>query len=283
MIKNLFGIMQGRLLPKYNGNYQAHPVGYWQDEFKCASNLGFDCIEFILDYNLANSNPLMNDTGLEEIFFLSQNYNVLVRSICADYFMDSPLFLDDLIQQKENLQTLKTLILNAYKLGVTDIVIPLVDNSSILSNKVKFRQVIKFFNLLYQENDVSEVNICLETDLPPKQFLELINEINRPQIKINYDTGNSASLGYNFYEEFEEYGHLVTNIHIKDRKLHGNSVALGLGDCNFKDIFIYLDKVNYEGIFILQAFRGDNGLNSTIPQHNYIKKYLNKHCNKKNF
>ena len=74
---------------------------------------------------------------------------------------------------------------------------------------------------------LKEINLCLETDLPPKKFLELVNEINHPQIKINYDTGNSASLGYDFYKEFETYGHLVTNIHIKDRKLKGKSVQLG--------------------------------------------------------
>lgn len=271
--------MQGRLSPKYKGNYQAHPVGYWQDEFKYASNLGFDCIEFILDYDLAYLNPLMTDSGLDEISYLSKKNNVLIRSICADYFMESPVFLNDLNKQKKNLQTIKTLILNACKLGVTDIVIPLVDNSSVLSNKLKFRQVIKFFNLLFQEVQ-NEVNLCLETDLPPQQFLDLINEINQPQIKINYDTGNSASLGYNFYEEFEKYGYLVTNIHIKDRKLNGNSVELGLGDCNFEEIFMYLNNISYQGIFILQAFRSDDGLTSLIPQHNYIKKYIKKHLDK---
>ena len=28
--------MQGRLLPKYQGRYQAFPVGNWKDEFKVA-------------------------------------------------------------------------------------------------------------------------------------------------------------------------------------------------------------------------------------------------------
>ena len=50
-LKNNTGIMQGRLLPKYQGNYQAHPVGNWQQEFKIANQLGLDCIEFIFDYH----------------------------------------------------------------------------------------------------------------------------------------------------------------------------------------------------------------------------------------
>ena len=46
--------MQGRLLPKYQGRYQAHPKDYWRDEFKIASSIGLDCIEFILDSNASS-------------------------------------------------------------------------------------------------------------------------------------------------------------------------------------------------------------------------------------
>ena len=52
------GTMQGRLVPKLDGRYQAHPKGYWRDEFKVAAELGLDLIEFILDYNDAEQNPL---------------------------------------------------------------------------------------------------------------------------------------------------------------------------------------------------------------------------------
>ena len=35
-MKNKIGVMQGRLVPKYQGRYQAFPIGMWQDEFKVA-------------------------------------------------------------------------------------------------------------------------------------------------------------------------------------------------------------------------------------------------------
>ena len=41
--------MQGRLVPKYQGRYQAFPISYWQDEFTIAQECGIDLIEFILD------------------------------------------------------------------------------------------------------------------------------------------------------------------------------------------------------------------------------------------
>ena len=43
--------MQGRLLPKYKGRFQAHPVSYWSEEFPLAQERNLDLIEFILDFN----------------------------------------------------------------------------------------------------------------------------------------------------------------------------------------------------------------------------------------
>jgi hypothetical protein len=47
-MRNKVGVMQGRLLLKYQGRYQAHPKDYWQEEFKSAKEIGLNCIEFIL-------------------------------------------------------------------------------------------------------------------------------------------------------------------------------------------------------------------------------------------
>ena len=64
--------MQVRLLPKIGGRYQAHPFGYWQDEFPIASKLGLDCIEFIFDYYKFGENPLMTTEGRGEIKEMTQ-------------------------------------------------------------------------------------------------------------------------------------------------------------------------------------------------------------------
>ena len=85
------GVMQGRLLPKYKGRYQAHPIGYWQKEFQLVKNMGLSCIEFILDYNDAELNPLLKLGGLDEIKAVSEATGVVVQTVCADYFMEAPL------------------------------------------------------------------------------------------------------------------------------------------------------------------------------------------------
>jgi len=123
-MNNDIGVMQGRLLPKYQGRYQAHPLGYWQDEFFLAEKLGIDCIEFILDFNDAEMNPLLKNEGIKEIQLISQSTGVKVNTICADYFMEAPLHSADSRLALRSQQILMNLLNNAKELEVTNIVIP---------------------------------------------------------------------------------------------------------------------------------------------------------------
>lgn len=275
-MQNLFGVMQGRLLPKYKEKFQAHPIGNWYKEFSLASKLDFDCIEFIFDFDQYDINPLLSDKGLKEIVYHSRLNNIYVKSVCADYFMESPIFIEKTEIRDKNLKIFEKLIRNVSQIGVTDIVLPLVDNSSVLNNDVKQSSAIEFIRELVKNCGDNNVNICLETDLPPDDFLKFISSMNVKNIKVNYDTGNSASLGYDFVEEFNAYGELITNIHIKDRKFSKGSIELGQGDFNFKNFFKYLSSMEYKGIFILQAYRGEDALSSIIPQLKYIKSIIKK-------
>ena len=44
------------------------------------------------------------------------------------------------------------------------------------------------------------------TDLSPTKFKQFLSEMPSKKITVNYDTGNSASLGYDINEEFKAYG-----------------------------------------------------------------------------
>ncbi len=266
-----FGVMQGRLLPKYKNNYQAHPKDYWQKEFKIAHEMGFDYIEFILDYENYLENPLLNDTGIKEIINIVKKQKVKVLSVCADFFMISPIYIDEYYAKKTNIKVLKKLIKNSSKIGVKDIVIPLVDNSSILNSIEKQKKSIDFLKIFYSDLVKYNVNLSIESDLPPKIFLQFMRDLNHLKLKINYDIGNSAYMGYSFKEELALYNRYISNIHIKDRIFRGGSVQLGTGDADLVQFFKCLDEYNYLGIFIMQAFRSDNAIESITPQIEYVR------------
>ena len=268
--RNLIGVMQGRLLPKYLGRYQAHPIGYWQDEFYLAAELKLDCIEFILDYNDALLNPLLLSKGIAEIIELTEKTKVKVKTVCADYFMEAPLHHNNDEISFNSKIILEKLLRNGQQLGLSDIVIPCVDQSSLVDNIMAKRFVDKLTPLMESAEKYC-INIALEADLAPEPFAELLSRFNSTRVTVNYDTGNSASLGFDPIEEFACYGSKITDVHIKDRVLGGGSVILGTGDTQFKKFLDAIDKINFQGPIILQAYRDDQGLEIFKRQLTWVK------------
>lgn len=270
---NSIGVMQGRLLPKYKGRYQAHPIGYWKEEFKVAQNIGLDSIEFILDYNDADINPLLNESGIKEIQAVSDETGVVVKTICADYFMEAPIHSMSKEVVESSQKMMYRLIHCADQLGITDIVVPCVDQSSLDGKKAK-DNFVENMALLVKAAEEKTINLSLETDLAPKIFANLLERMNSDRVTVNYDIGNSAALGYDPIEELQAYGNKITDIHIKDRELGGGSVVLGNGSANFELFFKEILKFNYKGPFIMQAYRDDEGVEIFKQQLDWIKSYL---------
>ena len=273
-MNNKIGVIQGRLVPKYQDRYQAFPVGMWQDEFKVAKECGLDLIEFILDFNDAEENPLLKEGGVDEIKSIINKTGVSVQTICADYFMEAPLHSSDDKVSEESFKILEQLLEIARTLKITDIVIPCVDQSSLKTEEAVNRfikQIIKIIPTIEKQN----INLSLETDLPPKPFIQLLERLNSKNITVNYDIGNSAALGFDSDEELEVYGDRITDIHIKDRVSDGGPVTLGEGNADFTKFFNKLKEFNYQGPFIMQAYRDDEGVEIFKKQLDWIKKYLN--------
>ena len=273
-MNNKIGVMQGRLVPKYQGRYQAFPVGMWQDEFKVAKECGLDLIEFILDFNDAEENPLLKEGGVDEIKSIINKTGVSVQTICADYFMEAPLHSSDDKVSEESFKILKQLLETAKTLQITDIVIPCVDQSS-LKTKEAVNRFVEQITKIIPKIEKQNINLSLETDLAPQPFIELLDKLNSKNITVNYDIGNSAALGFDSDEELEAYGNRITDIHIKDRVLDGGPVTLGEGNANFKKFFTKLKEFNYRGPFIMQAYRDDEGVEIFKQQLEWIKPFVN--------
>lgn len=269
----MFGVMQGRLLPQYQGRYQAHPVGYWQQEFKVAKSLGLDAIEFILDFNDVLLNPLMSDQGVAEIKEWVGKTNVSVKTICVDYLMQAPLHSVNQATAARSREVLLNILQKTRPLGITDMVIPCVDQSS-LNGPSKADRFIEVILSVVDDFEAAGVNLSLETDLAPKPFVRLLERIGSSRVTVNYDIGNSAALGYDPGEELDCYGHCISDIHIKDRVLGGGPVVLGTGNADFRKFFDKLSAFDYRGPFIMQAYRDGEGVAIFKQQMEWIKPYL---------
>ncbi|MGA8027889.1 MAG: sugar phosphate isomerase/epimerase family protein [Bryobacteraceae bacterium] len=252
------GIMQGRLVPPEPGRFQAFPRRRWMDEFPLAAQVPLTYIEWIYDVYAADVNPLTNDEELPQALALIQNTGVAVCSLCADYFMDLPLLRCTVAQREKREQFLHELLRSAKKMGIRRIVLPFVDASRIESAEER-DTVSRIVNNAVSTAREAALELHLETALQPAEFADLLERIPDGLVKVNYDSGNSSSLGYSFIEEFAAYGERIGSIHIKDRTRGGGTVPLGSGDTDFAALFKQLEKAGYRGDFTLQAARAESG------------------------
>lgn len=254
MVKNRIGFMQGRLSPIYFDRIQSFPWNNWKNEFIQSKEIGFSLLEWTLDYDFFNENPLMNEVGRSNIKKYSEVNGVKIDSITGDCFMQAP-FWKASGSFFNKLEADFVSILDAcMALNISIIVIPLVDNGSI-ENESQQNTLVQFLLNKYSIIADRNLKIAFESDFEPIKLGNFIKLFPSDIFGINYDTGNSAALGFNISKEFSVYSDRIINIHIKDRIYNGHSVELGTGDVDFKIFFKELGQSKYQGNLILQTAR----------------------------
>lgn len=250
--------MQGRLGPPEAARFQSFPRDRWREEFSRAALAGLETIEWIYDAYGEDLNPICHADGILEMQRLSLRHGVAVESVCADWFMDLPLVGVDGETAALRWERLGWLMTRGAALNVNRIVVPFVDASAIRS-AADFAAVVHGIGSLHDLIERTKVELHLETSLSPAEFAALLARLPHPGVKVNYDAGNSASLGFRPGDEFDAYGARVGSVHLKDRRRGGGTVPLGEGDTDFAAVFACLRAVNYSGDFILQVARGIEG------------------------
>lgn len=252
------GIMQGRLTPPVRG-IQAFPRESWRDEFPAAKAARLDFIEWIFDQFGADVNPIMTADGLKEMRSLADGNGVGLHSVCADYFMDCPLLKCSPPEQLDRLTMLNSLLSRCASLKIHHVVLPFVDASRMDSEQEQDAFVKMTRGKILPEAEKHKIEIHLETSLPPNGVAALLERIPHELFWINYDSGNSSSLGYKPVEEFAAYGKRIGSFHIKDRVLGGTTVPLGAGNADFPALAGCLREAKYSRPFVLQVARGEVG------------------------
>jgi len=142
-----------------------------------------------------DANPLATDSGLEKLRALSEQHKVKILSICADYFMDKPLVRASQGELEDRLKTFHWLLERGRLIGINRMVIPFVDASRI-DTQAEFDGVVMLLQRILDETSKTGIEIHLETSLAPTRFAELLSRLPDARLKVNYDSGNSSSLGY---------------------------------------------------------------------------------------
>jgi hexulose-6-phosphate isomerase len=256
-LEGRIGFMQGRLSPRIDGKIQAFPWPYWRDEFPLAQSLGFRRMEWTLDHHDLAANPLMTAEGQAEILALSARHELAVSSITGDCFMQAPFWKSVGASRDALIEDAAEIVRAAAAVGAGILVVPLVDDGALTTpaeEDALCEGVGRLAPLLRQTG----VRIAFESDYPPAVLAAVIDRFPAEVAGINFDIGNSASLGWPPAEEVPLIAPRLINVHVKDRLLGGTTVPLGQGAADLPLVFSLLRDAAYEGFLILQTARAED-------------------------
>ena len=178
----------------------------------------------------------MTSSGQQEIKQLCARNCLAIPSVTGDCFMQRPFWKMGSGEKQDLFNDFVAVVNACGSLDVGIVVVPLVDNGALTSRE----EEESLLGLMEECEDLlsqQKVKVAFESDYPPEALARFIDEFNPDLFGINYDIGNSASLGFNVEEEFACYGQRITNVHVKDRVLGGNTVPLCEGNADFEAVF----------------------------------------------
>jgi hexulose-6-phosphate isomerase len=240
------GFMQGRFSPIIDGRIQSFPWGCWENELLLAKEIGIQLMEWTIDSKQIEINPIL----------LPENPPWVSKS-------------DEVKEIHRNT------IVGMEFIGSKILVIPLVDNSSILNDEIELN-FFEFISNMEKSLREHDVKIAIESDFHPTELSNFISRLDPELVGINYDIGNSASLGFSYSEELKLYGDRVINVHVKDRKLGGTTVPLGTGNADLPRTIQFLEEIGYEGNYILQTARAqdEKHTEAIVKYANMVEEWL---------
>jgi|APSaa5957512535_1039671.scaffolds.fasta_scaffold25635_3 L-ribulose-5-phosphate 3-epimerase len=266
------GIMQGRLSNKTGQPLQSFPWGSWKEEFKRASSIGFNKIEWLVDGNSDGQNPIASPSGQKEILRLSDKYDISVNSLCAHSLIDGNLLHDNILNVNNAKHKFLKILSWATEISIDFVILPIMDAMSIQDDIAKE----KLKKMLCEVVTEGHPTVLLESDLPAQQLKSFIDDVGLDNLGVLYDLGNATAMGFNIESELGILHKYIKEVHIKDRyKNNGCSASLGNADTQFKAAIKTLKDSSWQGSFILETPIFDDWKAEACSNYNFTYNLVN--------
>jgi L-ribulose-5-phosphate 3-epimerase len=259
------GILQGRL-----GGLSGTPL---ELEFERAKELGLQCIELRIPEGDLHQHQIWSDEGIEQLRKVSVRTGIGTPSINGDHFKLGALTSPNGGIRSEGVKSLQRLILQSAKLKVERILLPFFDAGELQPE----RDLDLLADSLHQclpEARNSGIQLSLETSLPAHENLRILSILNDSALRIYYDIGNAAALGFDLESELTALRRFISGVHIKDRILNGPNVPMGTGSVDFPKAFRLLGNLDYQGPWILETTPGDDPVAFAARHILYVRRQL---------
>jgi len=161
----------------------------------------------------------------------------------------------------------------AARIGAQVVLIPALETAALQDENQQFLFLKSLTEPLATAAD-HHVILALESDLPARTAVTLVEQAKHPALGIYYDTGNATALGYDIVNELFIVAPHLRGIHIKDRTRGGPNVPLGQGAVDFAGFFHALQQVGYDGALILETVVGDDFAASAQANLSFVRERL---------
>ena len=163
----MLGIVQGRL--SFSGKklqcFPKRPL----NEFKLASKIGYDFIEFFGERTKNNNNPIWTDKGIKGYIKTSKKYKQKIYSFCDDYIINHSL------SGKKILNEILNTVEQINKLKIKKYILPLYGKSFI--NKENEEKIIVNLRIISKICKINKIELLIESNMSPEKFLNLKKKI----------------------------------------------------------------------------------------------------------
>ncbi|MBA33560.1 MAG: hypothetical protein CMI84_01745 [Candidatus Pelagibacter sp.] len=266
----MLGIVQGRL--SYSGKKLQYFPKKPYDEFKLASKIGYEFIEFFGERIKNNRNPIWTDLGIEKYKKISKKNSIKIYSFCDDYVINHA------ISSKKTLAQIVHTLQRLNKLKVKKYILPLYGKSEINhKNRVNTYKNLSSISKLCKKNNIE---LLLESNMSPREFENLKKNINSRNCFFLFDTGNRILLKRDPVKDIYQLKNNIGHIHLKDKNIFNKNVIFGEGKVNFKSIFFALKKIKYKGSFAIESQRGKDIKYQATKNYIFFKKLIKEYINK---
>jgi L-ribulose-5-phosphate 3-epimerase len=243
--------------------------------FALAREMGFDGVELMfsaLDYEQLH---LWTIPGAARVRRLATDAGVALPSVCATYFNWYGFVSDDAAVRRQSLDVLHRLCETAAEAGLRTILIPCFGAGEICSgNATHHARIVEALAACADHAEARELILGLEATLPAQELIELVRQVDHPAVQVYFDTGNVVPVGYDPAQELLALGPYLCQVHMKDRRRDGETVALGSGDVDFSAVARALHTLRYDGWLVLETPGGQDYCHAAAQNLHVIRRIV---------
>jgi len=158
----------------------------------------------------------------------AQLAGVALPSVYGGYFHAYPLSVPDAAARQRHSQVLDRLVDACAEAGVAVLVLPLLGAGE-PSGETTCQLLEEMLLPILPRALTCGLTLALETLLPVPEVRGLLERLHSPMVRVAYDVGNAAVLGYDAIADCQRLGETLAQVRVKDCSADGQRVPLGQG------------------------------------------------------